>query len=221
MISRILETVSRLVGKAPELLVPAPAVERLQVVDGWLVGPGVQRIEMHPSWRYAWLSTPENRPLGIVWHYTATNPGTAVAMARRRQKPWAEFAEAHRKSYPGKPVPQNSWHISIEAGGAIIQQAPLTSGCWHAGSKTAKKIPGVGWANRTTASIELVGHGKLFPPEQVSAACDVARALVRAYDIPREHAMVTHQSIDPTRKADPGPVWMKRHAPEVLAYAFA
>ncbi|NVB81776.1 MAG: N-acetylmuramoyl-L-alanine amidase, partial [Kofleriaceae bacterium] len=195
--------------------------ERLQVVDGWLVGDGVQRIEMHASWRYSWLSTPEHKPLAIVAHYTDTDPGTAVNMAKRRQQPWATFAAAYRKSYPGKPVPQNSWHLSIEADGSIVQMAPLTSGCWHVGSPTAKQIPGVGWGNRTAVGIELVGHGKTFPPAQVSAACDVWRAIVRAYGIPREHAMVTHQSIDPTRRSDPGPVWMKQHAPTVLERAFA
>lgn len=221
MFLRILDTFARLVAKAPELLVQPPAVERFTVIDGWLVGDGVQRIEMHPSWRYAWLSTPENRPLGIVVHTTATNPGTAVSMAKRRQRPWSEFANDYRKSYPGKPVPQNSWHLSVEADGAIVQMAPFTSGCWHAGSSTARKIPGVGWANRTTVGVELVGHAKAFPQAQVTAACDVWRAIVRAYAIPREHAMVTHQSIDPTRRTDPGHVFMRKHAPTVLDHAYA
>jgi hypothetical protein len=215
MFARILELFARHQPAPP----PEP-VSRLEVINGWLVGEGVQRVEMHPSWRYAWLSTPSHVPLAIVAHYTATNPGTALNMARTRRQPWAEFAAAFRKAYPGKPVPQNSWHISIEAGGGIVQMAPLTSGCWHAGSQTAKQIPGVGWANRTSIGIELVGHGKDFPPAQVEASCAVWRALVTAYRIQKRHAMVTHQSIDPTRRSDPGPVWMKQHAPTVLEYAF-
>lgn len=221
MISRVLETFSRFIGKVPELVVRPPEVERLHIEDGWLVGPGVQRVEMHASWRYSWLSTPLHEPLAIVAHYTATDPGTALGMAKRRQRPWSEFAAEFRKDYPGKPVPQNSWHLSIEAGGGIVQMAPLTSGCWHVGSPTAKQIPGVGWGNRTAVGIELVGWGKSFPPAQVEAAHHVWRAIVRAYGIKREHAMVTHQSIDPTRREDPGPVWMKQHAPDVLAFAYA
>jgi hypothetical protein len=199
---------------------PPERVERLVVIDGWLVGDGVQRIEMHPSWRYPLLSTPGNTPRAIVAHYTATNPGTAVSMAKRRQQPWSTFAEQYRKSYPGKAIPQNSWHLSIEAGGEVVQMAPLTSGCWHAGGSTAKPIPGVGAANRTSVGIELVGHGKVFPSEQVAAACDVWRAIVRAYGVPRELAMVQHAEIDPGRRSDPGPVWMREHAPAVLGAAY-
>lgn len=221
MIARIIEAFSQLIGKVPDLAIRPPELERFNVVDGWLVGDGMQRIEMHASWRYSWLSTPEHEPLAIVAHYTATDPGTAVSMAKRRQQPWSEYAAAWRKRNPGKPVPQNSWHLSIEANGAIVQMAPLTTGCWHVGSNTAIPIPGVGWGNRTAVGIELVGWGKMFPPAQVAAACDVWRAIVRAYGIPREHAMITHQSIDPTRRSDPGPVWMKQHAPTVLAHAFA
>jgi N-acetyl-anhydromuramyl-L-alanine amidase AmpD len=221
VIADLLQTLSRFVGKVPELVVPPPAHERLEIIDGWLVGDGVQRVEMHASWRYSWLSTPLHEPLAIVAHYTATDPGTALGMAKRRQRPWSEFAAEFRKDYPGKPVPQNSWHASIEAGGGIVQMAPFTAGCWHVGSPTAKQIPGVGWGNRTATGIELVGWGKVFPPAQVEAACHVWRALRRAYGIPREHAMITHQSIDPTRRDDPGPVWMKQHAPGVLAYAYA
>lgn len=214
--------IARLLGRAPELpelIVQAPAAERFTVVDGWLVGDGVQRIEMHPSWRYAWLSTPDHEPKAVVAHYSATNLGTAISMAKRRQQPWSEFAAAHRKSYPGKPVPQNSWHLSIEET-HVVQMAPLTSGCWHAGSSTAKQIPGVGWANRTAVGIELIGHGQVFPSGQVELACAVWRAITRAYGIPRELAMITHQSIDPTRRSDPGKVWMREHAPRVLAHAY-
>lgn len=220
MITQLLQTLSRFAARAPELVVQAPETERLHIEDGWLVGPGVQRVEMHASWRYSWLSTPLHEPLAIVAHYTATDPGTALGMAKRRQKPWPEFAAEWRKS-SDKPVPQNSWHISIESGGGIVQMAPLTSGCWHVGSPSAKQIPGVGWGNRTSIGIELVGHGKSFPPVQVEAAHHVWRAIVRAYGIKREHAMITHQSIDPARRSDPGPVWMKQHAPSVLAHAYA
>lgn len=176
------------------------------VENAWLTF--AKRIEMHPSWRYASLRTPGSKPLAIVAHYTATDPGTAISMAKRRTKPRTKDDRAA------------SWHLSIEADGTVVQMAPLTVGCWHAGSNTAKKIPGVGWANRTAIGVELVGYGKEFPPAQVEAACRVWRAIVREYSIPREHAMITHQSIDPTRKADPGRVWMGEHAPRVLDAAY-
>lgn len=174
---------------------------------GWLSGPDVVRMPIDPSWYYAKLST--GTPKAIVAHYTATDPGTGRNMARNRQRKRTKDDRAA------------SWHVTIETDGTIIQMAPFTAGCWHAGSDTARKIPGVGWANNTSVGIELVGHGKSFPPEQVAAAARVWRALVATYSIPRELAMVTHRSIDPERRSDPGPVWMSEHAEWVLDEAYA
>lgn len=182
------------------------AVPALEVVDHWLVGPGVTRIAAHPSWFGGTLGS--GRPLGIVAHYTATNPGTAIAMARNR---------AHQV-LPGDRLA--SWHLTIDTDGSIVAMVPLNRCAWHAGSPTARPVPGIGSANANTIGIELVGHGDAFPPAQVAAAREVWRALVRHYEIAREHAMITHQSIDPTRRSDPGPVWMREHAPVVLAAAY-
>ena len=180
--------------------------EQPEVIDGWLTF--AKRMPMHASWRYSKLDTPGSTPLAIVAHYTATNPGTAENMARNRMRPRTKKDRAA------------SWHITIVTDGTVIQMAPLTVGCWHAGSSTAKRIPGVGWANNTSIGIEFVGHGKEFPPAQVEAACRVWRAIVQAYGIKKKHAMVGHSDIDPTRRSDPGPVWMRDHAPRVLEEAY-
>lgn len=180
----------------------------LEVVDHWLVGPGVTRIEAHRSWFGGSLGS--GRPIGIVAHYTDTDPGTAVAMAQRRARLFGEDARDRLAS----------WHLTIETDGSIVQMVPLNRMAWHAGSATARPLPGFGSANANTVGIELVGHGNEFPPAQVAAAASAWRALVRHYGIAREHAMITHQSIDPTRRSDPGPVWMAAHAPAVLAAAY-
>lgn len=182
-------------------------MERVDVVDGWLTF--AERIPMHASWRYTQLRTPGSTPRAIVCHYTATDPGTARNMAKRRQ------AKRTKKDRPA------SWHISIEADGTVIQMAPLTAGTWHAGSDTARQIPGVGWANHTSVGIELVGHGKVFPEVQVAAAKRVWRAIVQAYGIERKHAMVAHAALDPGRRSDPGPVWLTHCADRVLDAAYA
>jgi N-acetyl-anhydromuramyl-L-alanine amidase AmpD len=71
-----------------------------------------------------------------------------------------------------------------------------------------------------TVGIELVGFGKVFTTAQVNTAARVWRALVSHYAIPRDLAMITHESIDPTRRDDPGPVWMGQHAANVLDFAY-
>lgn len=176
----------------------------LAVVDHWLTGSSVTRIAAHPSW----YGAARGNPQGIVAHYTATDGGTGISMARRR-------SQSRR---PDDPT--TSWHLTIEADGSIIAMVPLDRIAWHAGSATARAVPVLGRANDATIGIELVGHGDVFPVAQVEAAGRVWRALIRHYGIAREHAMITHQSIDPSRREDPGPVWMSEHALGVLARAY-
>lgn len=177
--------------------------------EGWLYGPNVKRVPAHPSWYYDSLSTMNSLPLAIVAHYTATAPGTARSMARRRKRARAREDRAA------------SWHVTVASNGVIWQMVPFTAGAWHAGSRTARPIPGTGMkANRCSIGVELEGHGVIFPDAQVEAAKGLWRALVHKYSIPQALAMVEHSKLDPTRRRDPGPIWMRDVAPEVLDYAF-
>jgi len=173
--------------------------------DGWLVGDGVQHFPMHQSWRYAKLSTPHGDPLAIVAHTSATNPGTARNMAKRRIAPRTTEDRAA------------SWHISVEADGSVIQMASCEVGTWHA----AGQIKGVGPANRVSVGIELIGWEKgPWPEAQIQGACRVWRAIVQSYGIKRQFAMVPHAVIDPDRRSDPGKVWMTQHAERVLEFCY-
>ncbi|HEX4417897.1 MAG TPA: peptidoglycan recognition family protein [Kofleriaceae bacterium] len=187
---------------------PRPALDELGVAADWLTGPGVTRVAAHDSWYGKPMTT--GRPLGIVAHYTATGAGTALTMARRRARQFGQDKDDRLAS----------WHITIETDGSIVVMIPLVRIAWHAGSSTAQPVPGLGNANANTIGIELVGHGKEFPAAQVQAAARVWRALVQHYGIARRHAMITHASIDPTRRGDPGPVWMAEHAEHVLELAY-
>ena len=187
---------------------PQPGPDGLQVQSHWLVGPSVQRIDADPSWFEGPLDGGE--PAGIVAHFTDTDPGTAVNMAKRRARKYGIDADDRLAS----------WHITIETDGSIVVMIPLDHRAWHAGSPSAQPVPGLGGANAHTIGIELVGFGKVFTAAQVNAAAHVWRAVVRRYAIARDFAMITHQSIDPTRRDDPGPVWMGQHAAAVLDFAY-
>jgi hypothetical protein len=220
-------------GREPSATIPGRAASTVPVMHreaftpqpdlsisaaGWLSGVGVEVVPIHRTRYYPHLATIDGLPRAIVAHYTATDHGTARAMAKRLVGP----LDTQPVEVDGDPADrQVSWHVSVEGDGTIVQMAPLLVGCWHAGGRTAKPIPGVGPANKTAIGIELVGHGDAFPAVQVEAARRVWRALVRAYSIPRGPAMVTHESLDPTRKKDPGEVFMSQHAPGVLEYAYA
>ena len=55
---------------------------------------------------------------------------------------------------------------------------------------------------------------------QVDGYARLLRALVRRYGIAREFAMITHQSVDPTRRTDPGELWIKEHAWALVEEAY-
>lgn len=187
---------------------PPPGPDGLQVQDNWLVGDGVKKIAADPSWFGGVLAG--GAPGGIVAHFTDTGPGTAVNMAKRRARKYGIDPDDRLAS----------WHITIETDGSMVAMIPLDHTAWHAGSSTAMPVPGLGTANAHTIGIELVGFGKVFTDAQVKAAAQVWRAVVRQYAIPRDYAMITHASIDPTRRDDPGPVWMGHHAAAVLDFAY-
>lgn len=185
-----------------------PHLDPLKIDFGWVSGNGVERIEIHDSWVSAGHRLPGSIK-GIVAHYTATDPGTGASMARRRQRP---LGEKDRKA---------SWHVTIEANGEIIQMASFHRRAWHARrTPQSEKLVG-GSPNDLTIGIELVGKGKFFPPEQVSAAKRVWRSIVQSYGIRREMAMIEHSKLDPRRRADPGERWMDWHAPDVLDFAYS
>lgn len=163
---------------------------------------------IHPSWYYNALTTADKKPKAIVAHYSATKYGTAANMAKARSKQRQPEDRAA------------SWHVSIEGDGTIVQMAPFTKGCWHAGGASCKPIPGHGKPNLCSVGIELIGFGDSFPEAQVRSACMVWRALCFYYAIERKDAMYQHSQLDPKRRKDPGPVWMKQHAEKVLDYAF-
>jgi len=187
---------------------PIPNADELRIDAHWLKGPNVQRIEADPSWFGGPLEG--GAPSGIVAHFTDTDPGTGVNMAKRRARKFGADPDDRLAS----------WHITVETDGSLIQMIALDHRAWHAGSPTAQPVPGLGGANAHTIGIELVGFGKVFTAAQVQAAAKVWRALVRTYAIARDFAMITHQSIDPTRRDDPGPVWMGQHAANVLDFAY-
>lgn len=198
--SRILDIFAAAGPKLPEL--PPLHVNE----DGWLEGEDVTIIKSHPSWYYSRLSTPTGDPIAITWHASATAPGTAGNMARRRSRPRTREDRAA------------SWHLSIEADGSIVQMASAEVGCWHAQGR----ISGAGPANRVSVGIELIGFERgPWPLAQVDGARRVARALVQSYGIKRALAAVPHAVIDPDRRSDPGKLWMREHMDAVMRYAYA
>lgn len=183
---------------------------------GWLAGDAVTKV---PSVRHSALSTRE--PIAIVWHYTATDEGTAQSLAKRI------------RTYDQVRDRAASWHVIVGRDGHLWQSVPFLRGAWHCARGT---VAGIHWdgetaqweashdgkrhrVNACSVGIELEGHGGGFPWEQVAGATRLVRALVATYPIYPVHAMLGHADFDPARRSDPGPVW-EALLPKLLRTAY-
>ena len=194
---------------------PEPTLEIVPFVpffdsEGWATDSRVVKVPSRKSWCYSKLSTKSGLPDGITMHFTSTAAGTAMNMAVRRR-------DHDRKEF--EPKPPGSWHFTAAQNGVIIQQLSLQRGAFHAGSKTAIKLP-IGWANFVTCGIELEGFGDAFSEAQIESLCWLYRGIVTHCGIKRENAMFEHSKIDSGRKTDPGELFMSRYSQRVLDYAF-
>lgn len=180
----------QLLGMAPRGPVtghPEPELVDLEIdAEGWLSG---RHVELVPSVRHSPLTS--KAPIAIVWHYTATDIGTAANLAKRIRKA------------PGKKDRKASWTVLVGVDGTIYQSVPFLRGSWHC----AKGTIGGHRVNACSVGVELEGHGHFFPMAQRDAAELLVRALVETYDIPLAQAGRGHREFDPKRRSDPGPVW--------------
>lgn len=173
---------------------PARDPDELEVDPaGWLVGDRVMRV---PSVRHSRLTTPGEEPWGVMLHYTATDHGTARALANRI------------RTYDPAKDRAASWHVIVAHDGVLWQSIPFERGAWHC----AKGRIHSHTINRSTIGIEIEGHGadKHPPPaEQVAALERLYRAILAAYRIGLDFLALEHRKYDPSRRADPGDGWAR------------
>lgn len=193
---------------------PADRLEApgLQVdAEGWLVDESARLrrqtgrealVHLVPSVRHSPQST-RSGPIAIVWHYTATDYGTAAALAKRIQK------------YKRGVDRAASWHVCIGRDGTIYQSVSFLRGSWHCAKGT---IAGHR-VNACSVGVELEGHGKTFSEKQIEAAELLVRALRETYPIESVQADRGHREFDPARRSDPGPVW-EELLPDLIRRAY-
>jgi N-acetyl-anhydromuramyl-L-alanine amidase AmpD len=190
-------------GGLRRLISPEPDALTIDA-DGWLRGPAVRRVPSHRSWTSGRRPTPAHAPTALLWHYTATNHGTAERMAKNR---------VPRRKPNDRPA---SWHVTVAADGVLWQQVSFLEVAWHCG----KGRIGDYRVNECAVGIELEGHGDAFPEEQVGAATLLVRRLAGVYGLDREDCAHGHRDYDPARRADPGPVWAGGVLPDLLEVVF-
>ena len=182
--------------------------ERLEVdAAGWLISSANVKVVRLPSVRSQRLTTPLGEPLAIIWHYTATKPGTARSLAKRIQK------------YDPKKDRAASWHVVVERDGTVYQSVPFERGAWHC----AKGVVDHHKMNACSVGIEVVGHGQPddYPPVVVRALGEVVGAIRRAYPlVHRARAGLQHSTFDPARRSDAGLYFVERVLPLIIDEAF-
>lgn len=111
----------------------------------WLVPETDRRLT--PNRWHAGLRPTAIRPIeGVVYHYTASSGLEGTVRWLR------------------SPVSKASAHFVIGRDGELLQLAPLTDRCWHAGGAptgVGVKFRGAGAVNNRTLGIELVNIGPL------------------------------------------------------------
>lgn len=164
--------------------------------NGWLSGT---RLITMPSPRF-YNKVGAGFPLGVVWHYTATDPGTAHTLTHRIS------------TYTKGKDRAASWHIIVGFDGAVYQSISCLKGAWHC---SKGQIAGVD-VNKAAIGIELEGHGRQFSTLQQLAVFDVIQALHAAYGIPRSRMAYAHSQFDPERRSDPGKHFLEDILPPLL-----
>jgi len=115
---------------------------------------------------------------------------------------------AQELAYLQRPGIRVSYHAYVTKAGAVHQLVPFPARAWHAGSSTWRSA-GVQYDDLNDLSIGIAFEScnavdEVYPPEQVAAVFELARNLMRAFDIPPEHVLTHKEVSDPQgRKVDP------------------
>lgn len=203
-----------------------------------------QGVHLVPSPRVTTLETA--RPEGVVWHWSG-GPGLGpayapalAAMISAMPKPGEPAASWHFLVCKDGRVLQSvstlsgSWHVGVEgviAGrhraninhstvGIELENAGYLTrrdGAWYCEGypEPHNAIP----QSRVVPVSEGV-HVDDFPPAQVEAATALLRALVDRHGLTRDVCGYGHRDFDPTRRRDPGPLWVEHRLPSILDAVF-
>lgn len=146
------------------------------------------------------------------WH---AGSSTAALFTRKPDGMWAMLAPAQRGKVRGWGANSFAAGIELENVGHLRRVGDKWLG-WPFVIGSPKGAPVVVPADEVDVARGL----HTFTEPQVAAAARVVVALVHRYGLTRDAFTLTHHAIDPTRREDPGELWVKVHLPAILDAVF-
>lgn len=146
------------------------------------------------------------------WH--AGSP-TAALFTRGPDGGWKMLTAAQRGKMRGWGANSFAAGIELENVGHVRRVGDKWLG-WPFAFNTPHGAPVVVPADEVDTDRGL----HTFTERQVGAAIRVVAALAHRYGLTRDAFTLTHHAIDPTRREDPGDLWIRVHLPKILDAVF-
>ena len=122
---------------------------------------------------------------------------------------------------PVKRQPDGSWkEVKAIEDGAVFMGWPFGRRDKETGKVRLGPIVKPDEVQTATDRDRKVRWYHLYTPEQIEAAERLTRAVIDAYGLDRTACSWGHIDVDPTRKADPGPLWYRTNLPLILERVF-
>lgn len=163
------------------------------------------------------------------WHFLVAKNGRVLQSVPTTKGAWHVGRPGLVGGQPVKlDTGQNEWRVQSGEMFANINKATIGIELANSGVLTqvgnsfrCDGFPGSPYALPVSRAVHHSGSWfDDFPPAQIKSATELLRAIVDRHKLSPAACSAGHLMYDPTRKLDPGPLWLERYLPQVLEAVF-